>query len=194
MFDPGVKRLLRKLYEILELMLKTQTPSSGLLFASFLYRRDIFDKKELVFFWERHFGLSFTYEPLFHPLMDYYAKEMGSDLHRFFILTSQSYPREALLSTKLLSLEWEQNWSKNDLRRVNVDIGFLSLENFILSTTKNYSHRVFIGHNIFADLTYVFQKGEFEPLPWTYPDYLDLDKKHFLTWGRGFLLQNGKSS
>jgi hypothetical protein len=175
-------------------MLKTQTPSSGLLFGSFLYRRDIFDKKGLVSFWEEQFGPSFTYEPLSHPLVDYYAKEMGSDLHRFFILTSQSYAREALLATKLLSLEWEQNWSKDDLRRVNVDIGFLSLENFILSTTKNYSHRVFIGDNIFADLTYVFQKGEFEPLPWTYPDYLDLDKKHFLTWGRSFLLQNGKSS
>lgn len=72
---------------------------------------------------------------------------------------------------------------------VNIDIGFLTLENFVLATTKNYSHRIFIGQNIFADLTYHFHQGEFRSLPWTYPDYLDDQKKDFIKWGRSFLLQ-----
>jgi hypothetical protein len=171
-------------------MLTSTTPGHGLLFASFLYRRDLFEKQELISFWENQFGLSFTFEPLGNPLIDYYAKEMGGVLSRFFVITSKTYSREYLLSTKLLSLSWEKDWAHENLRRVNVDVGFLSLENFILSTTKNYSHRIYIGQNIFADLTYVFQNGQFQPLPWTYPDYLDADKKDFLTWGRFFLLQN----
>lgn len=72
---------------------------------------------------------------------------------------------------------------------VNADIGFLSLENFILATTKNFSHRVFLGQSIFGDLTYYFHLGELQTFPWTYPDYVDEEKKNFFTWGRGFLLQ-----
>jgi len=72
---------------------------------------------------------------------------------------------------------------------VNLDIGFLSLENFILATTKNFSHRVYLGQGIFADLTYQFSKGELRAFDWTYPDYLDGQKRDFFTWGRSFLLQ-----
>jgi hypothetical protein len=68
-------------------------------------------------------------------------------------------------------------------------VGFLSLENFILATTKNYSHRVFLGQGIFADLTYQFHNGALETFPWTYPDYLDEKKREFFTWARSYLLQ-----
>jgi len=171
-------------------MLDTLTATNGLLFASFLYRDDLFDEKELLEFWEKQFGLSFLLIPSINPLKNYYAKEMGDRLSRFFVLTSKSFTRDYLLSTKLLSQSWENNWADNKLRRVNVDVGFLTLENFLLSTTKNYSHRIYLGQNIFADLTYIFQKGELKSLPWTYPDYLDEQKKDFFFWGRSFLLQN----
>ncbi len=63
-----------------------------------------------------------------------------------------------------------------------------SLENFVLATTKNYSHRPYLGQNIFADLTYHFHQGQFEFLPWTYPDYRDPKKVEFLSWARSYLL------
>ncbi len=170
-------------------MLILNPPTPGLIFASFLYRNDLYSPEELRTFWSSFFGESFSLIPQLNPLQDYYAKEMGPCLSRIFFLTSKSYPREFLLSTKLLSLEWERTWAKDGKRMVNVDIGFLSLENFILATTKNYSHRIYLGQNIFADLTYNFHQGEFRALPWTYPDYLDEQKKDFLTWGRSFLLQ-----
>lgn len=171
-------------------MLTTTVASQGLLFASFLYRSDLFTEEEMKKFWHEQFGESFSYVPEHNPLNDYYSREMGSDLSRIFFLTSSTFPREFLLSTKLQSLIWEKNWARDGKRMVNVDIGFLCLENFLLATTKNYSHRIYLGQNIFTDLTYYFHQGELQSLPWTYPDFVDPKKMDFLTWGRSFLLQS----
>lgn len=169
-------------------MLTTTEASKGLLFGSFLYRNDLFSQNELTSIWEEKFGKSFSLVPTINPLNLYYTKEMQGPLSRVFFLTCTEFDREHLLSAKILSLDWERSWAQSDKRMVNVDIGFLSLENFLLATTKNYSHRVFIGQNLFADLTYYFHQGELQSLPWTYPDYLDQQKKDFFLWGRSFLL------
>jgi hypothetical protein len=170
-------------------MLYPSLASKGLIFGSFLYRKDLHSIEKLTDFWEARFGQSFSFTPESNPLMKYYSGEMGENLSRFFLVTTKSFPREFLLSTKLQALGWEKDWADNDKRMVNVDIGFLTPENFILSTTKNFSHRVYLGQNIFADLTYYFHLGQFQDLPWTYPDYLDQQKKAFLSWCRSFLLQ-----
>ena len=170
-------------------MLETEKPGNGLLFGSFLFRTDLFSQHELLQFWENKFGSSFMFLPQNNPLTEYYAGEMGSNLSRFFCLTSTTFSRESLLTTKLESMSWEKMWAQDSQRRVNVDVGLLSLENFVLATTKNYSHRIYIGQNIFADLTYIYHQRELQCLPWTYPDYADEEKKNFFLWGRAFLLQ-----
>ncbi len=170
-------------------MLTTVGASHGLVFGSFLFRSDLFTPEKLSEFWEQHLGKSFSLIPEHNPLNEYYSREMGTELSRIFFLTTKTFPREFLLSTKLQSLNWEKDWAKEGKRMVNVDIGFLSLENFLLATTKNYSHRIYLGQNIFTDLTYYFHQGELQTLAWTYPDFLDPKKKDFLTWGRSYLLQ-----
>lgn len=162
-------------------------PPQGLLFGSFLYRSDLFTHQELICFWENEFGKSSKLQTSYNPLIDYYQKEMGYPLRRIFLLTHDKFPRESLLSVKLMSLNWEKQWSSQGKRQVNVDVGLLNLENFILATTKIYSHRIFLGQNIFADLTYQFQNKKCIPLPWTYPDYLDQEKMDFFLENRGRL-------
>ena len=40
------------------------------------------------------------------------------------------------------------------------------LERFVLATGKNFAHRIYIGKEIYADLTLIFRKGRFEsPFP-----------------------------
>jgi hypothetical protein len=65
----------------------------------------------------------------------------------------------------------EHEHSSNGKRVVNIDPGYLLHERFVLATGKNYSHRIYIGKGIYADLTLIYAKGGFKPLPWTYPDY-----------------------
>lgn len=176
-------------------MLTLENPTPGLLFFSFLYRCDSFKEEDFRARVEDVYGTLFSKTPSFNPLIDYYAKEMGEagDLHRIFFVTTTSYPREFLLTSKLLALEWEKEWSKDGKRMVNVDTGLLCAENFILATTKNYSHRLYLGQKIFADLTYQFFEGKFQTLPWTYPDYHDEEKLEFFSWCRSFLLMQSKA-
>lgn len=172
-------------------MLTTETPRPGLLFGSLLFRSDVFTQAALLKHWEDTYGESLCFEPTFNPLAKYYSKEMGEEalLRRFFVVTKQAYARDALLQGKLQALQWEKQWSLDGKRQVNIDIGLLSAENFILATTKNYSHRVFIGENIFADLTYYFHQGKLQTFAWTYPDYLDQMKMDFFEKARTHLLR-----
>lgn len=169
-------------------MLKTLPTPPGLLFGSFLFRTDRHSAKNLFNLWCDQYGPSESIQPSFNPLIAYYQREMGGELSRFIVVTSTLYPRSELLTSKLKSMEWENELTENGKRTLNVDIGFLSPENFLLATTKNYSHRIFIGQDIFADLTYQFQHGEWRVLPWTYPDYQDPEKMAFLTKARDRLL------
>jgi hypothetical protein len=61
---------------------------------------------------------------------------------------------------------------KLDLPRpVNFDPGVIEPSKLILATTKNYAHRIYIGEKMYAEVTLVFDKGSWRPLPYTYPDY-----------------------
>jgi hypothetical protein len=173
-------------------MLTTTSPGPGLLFFSFLYRADLFSYELFEDRIKSLFGDCMRFKPLFNPLTQYYEKEMGEGLplERYFFVATSPLPREFLLSTKLLSLDWEKEWSVDGKRHVNVDIGFIAPENFILATTKSFSHRIYLGQNIYGDLTYLTQSSTYSLLPWTYPDYKDQEKLDFFNWCRSFLLQS----
>lgn len=102
---------------------------------------------------------------------DYYGVEMGAPLFRRFLAAERAVPRDALAPIKVAMESIEAEMSEGGRRTVNLDPGLLTPENFILATGKNYSHRVYLGEGVFADLALVYRGGEFRPLPWTYPDY-----------------------
>lgn len=103
----------------------------------------------------------------------YYQKEMGSGLTRRFLSFSDLIPRVLLPDVKLITNSIEGELSSSGGRTVNLDPGYLSAENLILATTKGYSHRPYLRDGIYAELTYIYHKGTFNPLGWTYPDYKD---------------------
>jgi hypothetical protein len=101
----------------------------------------------------------------------YYEREMGSGLLRYFLLFKPLRAREELPPIKLMSNELEANMSNGGKRTINIDPGYIALEQVILATTKGFAHRVYLCKGIFADLTLIYTKRTFGPLPWTYPDY-----------------------
>jgi hypothetical protein len=103
----------------------------------------------------------------------YYQKEMGSNLKRQWIVTDKLIPLTQMQEIKLYAIEIEKNNSTGTRRNINVDPGFLTLSNFMLLTTKNYSHRIYLGKGIYAEITLIFSNNTYQPLPWTYPDYRD---------------------
>jgi len=102
---------------------------------------------------------------------DYYAQEMGKPLSRRFAVLTGLKNREDIIPVKISSISIESKTAESGKRRVNIDPGYLTLENVILTTGKNYTHRIYLGKGVFADLTLIFQKSSYRPLNWTYPDY-----------------------
>lgn len=111
---------------------------------------------------------------------DYYEKEMGARLVRRIFSFQTPISQDSLSDIKHVTNSIEQRYTANGCRRVNLDPGYLLLERFVLATGKNFAHRIYIGRNIYADLTLIYHDKAFRPLPWTYPDYTDPDIITFL--------------
>lgn len=114
----------------------------------------------------------------------YYEKEMGSPLFRRFVTFKLLIKQIDLAGIKLATNRLEAQYTHSGKRRVNIDPGYLLNERFVLASGKNFSHRIYIGQRIYADLTLIYQRGAFEKLPWTYPDYADEPITEFLTKAR----------
>jgi hypothetical protein len=120
----------------------------------------------------------------------YYEQEMGRPLFRRVFAFEEFIQQSALATIKIATNAIEQIYSHTGRRSVNIDPGYLLQERFVLASGKNFSHRIYIGRGIYADLTLVYSKGGFQKLPWTYPDYADKPMLGFLGQVRGkYVLQ-----
>lgn len=134
---------------------------------------------------ERHFGpLDIVSAWMPFDRTDYYAAEMGPVLWRRMMVFKRLVDPGRLATIKILTNEIEGRFTEAGRRRVNLDPGILSRERFVLATGKNFSHRIYLGQGIWADLTLVFHHGGFDPLPWTYPDYAAPDMRALLAMVR----------
>ncbi len=102
---------------------------------------------------------------------DYYRPEMGEGLRRYFLLFEPLMERELLAEVKLGTNGIERSFLRDGRRSVNLDPGYLALEHVVLGTTKGFSHRIYLGKGIFADLTLLYESGSYRGLKWSYPDY-----------------------
>lgn len=110
----------------------------------------------------------------------YYEAEMGAPLFRRMLAFETMIKQSALSDIKLTTNDLELEYSKNSKRIINLDPGYMLRERFVLATGKNYSHRIYIGKRIYADLTLIYIKGRFRKLPWTYPDYAEQNMLTYL--------------
>ncbi|KPJ77173.1 MAG: GTP-binding protein [Deltaproteobacteria bacterium SG8_13] len=115
---------------------------------------------------------------------NYYAAEMGEPLHRRMVVFKELIEQQSLAEIKHFTNRVERRFADGGRRRVNIDPGYLLPERFVLATGKNYSHRIFIGQGIYADLTLIYRSGGFHPLEWTYPDYREDRMRNYLCAAR----------
>ncbi len=111
---------------------------------------------------------------------DYYHAEMGAPLFRRVFSFERLIAQDRLAEIKCRTNDIENSLSQQGRRSVNIDPGYLLYERFVLATGKNFTHRIYIGRGIYADLTLIYQKGAYRSLPWTYPDYASSQMGDFL--------------
>ena len=119
--------------------------------------------------------IDFTSELLPFTTTNYYEAEMGPDIHRQFISFERLIDAGTLAEMKLFTNTVEQNFAiktpEGDARRVNLDAGYLCLAKFVLASTKDHAHRIYLCDGIYAEITLRFYRKTFQPWEWSYPDY-----------------------
>lgn len=104
---------------------------------------------------------------------DHYNKELGSLIYRNFIFFDKIIDPSTLADIKLFTNDIEAVYSQNGKRCVNLDPGYITLAKIVLASTKNYSHRIYLGKGIYAELALLYKNRQFVPMPYTYNDYKD---------------------
>jgi len=109
---------------------------------------------------------------------NYYEKEMGPNLLRQFVSFEQLIDPGALAGIKhqsnaleLRLAESVEGLSTGVPRPINLDPGCIEPSKLVLATTKNYSHRIYIGQSMYAEATLRYHQGRWQPWPHTYTDY-----------------------
>lgn len=102
---------------------------------------------------------------------DYYKNEMGKSLKRKWVSIDKSIPENELVYIKHQTIKWEKESAFKGKRTVNCDPGGICDNRVVLVTTKNFSHRIYLGSGIFGEVTLIYIGDKFQPQKWTYPDY-----------------------
>ena len=121
---------------------------------------------------QKYFGeIDFESQELEFNLTDYYKDELGVGLKRKFISFRKLILPQALPKIKILTNKIEEKLALNNNRTINIDPGYLNLAKFVLATTKDFAHRIYIDKGIYAEITLTYLGKTFKSWEWTYPDY-----------------------
>ena len=93
------------------------------------------------------------------------------------------------LRTNALERDLAGSGTYAEERPLNLDPGLLALGKFLLATTKDQAHRVYLRDGIFAEVTLRYHAGAWEPWPWTYADYRLPEVHAFLRQARDLYRQ-----
>ncbi len=123
----------------------------------------------------------------------YYRDQTGPAILRQFVSIDRLADPGALAEIKHRTNQLERELAEALAgafpRPVNLDPGIIEPSKLVLATTKNYAHRVYIGRKMYAEVTLVFDRGAWCPLPYTYPDYRRQNYFDFFSRVRLRLLQ-----
>ncbi|MBI4849207.1 MAG: DUF4416 family protein [Nitrospirae bacterium] len=102
----------------------------------------------------------------------YYEKEMGADLKRKFVFFEKLINPQLISEIKLKTIELEKQYlNESGGREINLDPGYLDSAKIVLVSTKDYSHRLYLGNGIYGEVTLIYSGKSYQVLPYTYPDF-----------------------
>ncbi len=124
---------------------------------------------------------------------EYYKDQTGDNILRQFVSFDKLIDPGELSKIKLKTNDIEEKLAKKLAlpfpRPVNLDPGMIEPAKLILASTKNFSHRIYIGDNIYAELTLSYCKGEWESYKYTFPDYKETRYHEFFSRVRDRLVE-----
>ena len=152
-------------------MHKIQLPAPVKFICGFIYTCEkIYQDTKIIL--EKKFGeIDLESERIDFNSTDYYYSEMGKPLFRHFISFKKLRRPEQFIAIKLYCVKIEKKFALDSRRKINIDPGYLNEAKLVLTTTKDFSHRLHLGKGIYAEVTLRYLKNSFSEFPTTFPDY-----------------------
>jgi hypothetical protein len=126
----------------------------------------------------------------------YYQDQMGEHIVRQFVSMESLIGPGQLAGIKHRTNRVEQALAAELAaglpRPVNLDPGYIEPSKLVLASTKNFSHRIYIGDNMYAEVTLTFTRGTWVTYPYTYSDYQQKEYHGFFSRVRARLVEQLK--
>jgi len=151
----------------------------GKLFCGVMYSDGKVLEKAVLELKQRFGEIELESEEFEFSFTKYYEGEFGPGLKKRFIVFKEPIKREELPDIKLFTGEIEKQLGNDGRRRINIDPGYVTLNNVVVASTKDFSSRIYLGKGIFGDLQLILKRDEVQLMPYTYADY-KLMKDFFL--------------
>ncbi|NWF98089.1 MAG: DUF4416 family protein [Nitrospirae bacterium] len=146
-------------------------PERVMLFAGFLFNDTSILEKSLELLTKLYGDILFKSQQINWNYSEYYNNELGKNILRQFVFFKNLIDPANIVDIKIQTNKFEEMFLDNNRRRINIDPGYMSLAKIVLATTKNYSHRIYLGRGIYAEVTLIYKNNTFIPFFYTYKDY-----------------------
>ena len=110
-------------------------------------------------------------DPVPFNFSTYYDAEMGVGLVRQLVSFTRLSDPEQLPELKLTANCIEVDLCCDGKRTVNIDVGYLDYGKVVLASTKRGPHRIYMGGGVWAEVTLLYEHGQFQAMPWTFADF-----------------------
>ena len=100
---------------------------------------------------------------------DYYH-DIAPELSRVFVCFPGLVNPEGLADWKHQSIALEAQ-SRQPVRAVNIDPGYVDGARLVLASTKDHAHRIYLRDGIFAEVTMRYRFGKWQSFDYTFPDF-----------------------
>lgn len=170
-----------------------ETPPPALLFiAAFSQSNDLLDHARRAL--EESLGPPvLTSKPFLFDDTAYYADSMGPTLIKQLWAFDRIIPVDDLPRVKKWTNIWEDRFTVSHplgvARSINLDPGLVDAGKVMLASTKDNSHRIYMGQGIFGEVTLYLRHGIWQAWPWTYSDYRRAEVHEFLLAARARFLE-----
>lgn len=162
-------------------MKKFEIPPPVKLVCGILYREEQWVNPVLEDLQQELGPLDYRSDAIPFHFTDYYFAEMGHPLFRCFISFERLADSASFSSIKVTTNGLEEKYTALAQSRVlNLDPGYLTAAAYIISTSKNYAHRIYLGQGVFAQQELLFERKRIITLDWTYPDYRSFEYQEIL--------------
>lgn len=151
--------------------MKPSEPLPVKLFCGVLYSDETLVSKSRLSLIETCGEIDYQSDQYAFQISEYYRPEMGWPIYRVFWSFKRLISANEIARIKIDCNEIEDQLAVEGNRKVNLDPGYMDYDKIVLASAKYNGQKIYLNFGIYADLTLRYEKGNYYPYPWSFPDF-----------------------